>query len=304
MPTVTVIIPTIGRPGYIADTVRSVLAQDYQRLKLLISDNAPAVPTAEVLFQQQVDDARIRIITRSVRLPFSAHMNACLQAADGDLVMILSDDDQLSNGYISEQVALFAANSNVTVGFGQQVVVTEHDTGLLPARVATQPARIFDGDAFLQGTLSWTLQSNVMTYISLFARRTDLLAIGGFKAYPDGSHADNFIVWQLALRGRVAVGAHCMLYRVYASSHGLSTPFAALLAATRAYTRDCAAALRADIKCTGAPAREMLRRLRLNNLRMLLGRLRTVYSGRMSKPALVSAAISSLLYALTPTRWM
>ncbi len=304
LPTVTVVIPTIGRPKYIADTVRSVLLQDYPQLRVLISDNVPATPTAQVLRESGIDDPRIRIVARQERLPFSAHMNACLKDSDGDFVMILSDDDQLSRGYISEQVSLFTHDPKVTVGFGQQTVATETQGGLLDTQVGALPSRVLDGADFLAGSLSGSLRTGVMTYISLFARRSDLIRVGGFKLYPDGSHADNFIVWQLALAGRVALGKQVMHYRVYATSHGLSTPFSALLAATSAYTRDCAAALRKADEGQTPQEHALIRQLKLNNFRMLRSRLRTVYRQRLSMPALARAMISTLLYALTPVRWL
>lgn len=300
LPTVTLIIPTIGRPRYIGDTVRSVLAQDYPNLRVLISDNAPATPTADVLREQGIADARIRIVSRAVRLGFTEHMNACLAEADGEFAMILSDDDQLGRGYVSEMVALFERDPAVAVAFGRQRIIGEQDTGLLDPPPSPEPAQVFDGPAYLRDTLAGTLRTEVVTYISLFARRARLLEIGAFRPYADGSHADNFILFQLALGGRVALGAQRMLYRVYATSHGLGTPFSALLDATLAYSRDCAAALQAAGGVPAAQKHTMLRRLKRNNFRMLRGRIRGVYRRRDTPAMLASHVLAALRFALTP----
>ena len=77
-PLVTVIVPTIGRPDYIIDTLRSLLLQSYSPLRILISDNAPAAATAQLLEQAGISDVRLRIVTRAQRLDFSTHMNVCI----------------------------------------------------------------------------------------------------------------------------------------------------------------------------------------------------------------------------------
>jgi glycosyltransferase involved in cell wall biosynthesis len=301
-PRVTIIIPTIGRPKYIADTLRSVLAQECASFNVLISDNAPAVATADVLREQGISDARVTIVSRSTRLGFSEHMNACIAAADGEFVMILSDDDQLSRRYVAEMVEMFSADSAVTVGLGRQSIVNEHDLGLLQVDPSGQAAQTFDGLAFLKGTLAGSLSTNVVTYISLFARRADILAVGGFKNYPDGSHADNFVLFQLALRGRVVLGTQRMLYRVYATSHGLGTPFPALLEATRAYSRDCANALGAMTSVDAKDKASLTRMVKRSNAGMLRGRLRTIYVKRVSKLLLLRYFAAAVRFALTPAK--
>jgi glycosyltransferase involved in cell wall biosynthesis len=303
-PTVTVIIPTIGRPKFIVDTVRSVLAQDYSNLKVLISDNAPPIATSTVLENQGIADQRVSIVTQPTRMAFSEHMNACLALADGDFVMILSDDDQISRGYISELVGMFMSDSSIIVGFGQQAVITEYDIGLLPSQVSEKEARIFAGIDYLKGTLSGQLTSNVITNISLFARRADVLDLGGFKNYADGSHSDNFILWRLAMRGRVVVCSNRMLYRVYTSSHGLSTSFFALLDATSAYTRDCAGVLNNIAGLSRLDQVALIRLIKLSNFRLLRSRIRTIYIKRVSKFKLFFYIAAAIRFSITPTRFL
>ena len=121
-PLVTIIIPTIGRPQYLEKTVRSVLAQDYSEIEILISDNAPEVSSQDIL--GECVDEKIRFIRRDKRLPFGEHMNMCFHDAQGFFVMILSDDDLLSPTYISNMVRLFE-KEGVTVAVGAQVALGE-----------------------------------------------------------------------------------------------------------------------------------------------------------------------------------
>jgi glycosyltransferase involved in cell wall biosynthesis len=285
-PLVTVIVPTIGRPDYVVDTLRSVIAQSYDNLQILISENAPIVPTSPLLEAAGIADPRIEIVRRRTRLAFSNHMNACIADARGTFLMILSDDDQISVDYVKELVTLHQAHPEVRVGFGRQIKITENDQGLILRRHGSQATEIIEGTDFLRGSLSGTLRTGLMTYISMFVRRHDLLRVGGFRPYPDGSHSDNFIVFTLALEGKVALAPSLMYYRVYLASFGLRTPFQALLEATQAYTKDTFALL--ERQSIRHEDRDSLRTLiKAGNTSMLLGRLFHVYRRRMSLPALI-----------------
>lgn len=297
-PLVTIIIPTIGRPAFIIDTVRSVLAQDYQRLQILISDNAPSTPTAPLLAEADICDKRIETVTRPQRLGFSAHMNACIALAKGTYFMILSDDDQITPGYVSEMLGLMERNTAVTLCLGRQVRITEDDIGLIAASTPFAAQTIIAGSEFLRGTLSGTLQTQVLTYISLFARVADVLQCGGFKDYPDGSHADNFIVFNLAMSGDVALASNLMFYRVYLGSFGLRTPFPALLEATCRYTRDCAQAIRGMAAVRSDIRSDILRSLHRNNSRLLLSRIRHVYARSLPPYQLLRCVLQAVRFRM------
>ena len=281
LPVVTVIIPTIGRPDYIVDTVRSVLAQSYLHLQILISDNAPEVATKSLLRAASINDPRIEIIQHTKRLEFSDHMNKCIALSNGEYLMILSDDDQIAPSYVADMVAFMLSNNNIKICFGNQIRIDENCLGLFPVKYEQSPLKIFDGLDFLIGSLSGTLTTNIMTYVSMFVRRTDIIEVGGFRPYPDGSHADNFVVLSLALRGLVALGGGTMFYRVYLASFGLRTPFSALLSATNAYTNEALALTsKAPIKIYQRKILDNL--IKRTNARMLLSRIRAVYRFRLS----------------------
>lgn len=278
---ISVLVPTIGRPEFIVDTIRSVLRQSFAELEILISDNAPAVATRGLLTAAGIRDGRIRIVERGTRVAFSEHMNLCLGEASGEFFMILSDDDQIAPTYIEDALQLVRAQPDVTVVLGRQHRVSGSDRGLFQ-REALGSLQVLSGERYLQGILDGTLVTGVLTQISMFARRLQALACGGFASYPDGSHADNRLLFALALQGSVALMPTPMYYRVYAQSFGLSTPYPALLEATRAYQRDQAALLAGTPALSPRARRLMLRSARISNFRLLAYRLLTIYRHRMS----------------------
>jgi glycosyltransferase involved in cell wall biosynthesis len=295
LPLVTVIVPTIGRPAFIVDTIRSILAQTYTNIEVLISDNVPSEPTADLLIAADIRDTRIKILRQTARLEFSAHMNKCLAEALGTYVIIVSDDDQISSNYIANMVRLMESDMDIKVCMGKQIQINEHDRGLQQQDQLSDQIQIIEGLDFLTGTLDRTLNTGLLTYISMFVRRQEILSIGGFKSYPDGSHADNFIIFSLALTGKVAISSSLMFYRIYLASSGLRTPFSALLEATEAYTRDTRIALRgANI---AVERRNRLQALvHAANSRMLFSRIRNVYRHSQGPLALIAFVAHALQF--------
>lgn len=300
-PLVTVIVPTVGRPDYIVDTIRSILAQTYANIQILFSDNAPDMGTARLLDAAGISDERIYIVTRPERLGSSVHFNACIADARGTYVMILSDDDQITPGYVEEMVHVMQSRPEVIVCLGRQIKITGNDRGVMPNSLSDSPQTILDGVVFLKGSLSGELRTDVLTYISFFARRNDVLRVGGLGVYPDGSHAENILIFNLALCGHVALLRNLMFYRVYLASTGLSTPFSALLEATKAYTRDCVHLLRKSPAINDFDKTSILRSLKSNNVWLLLSRIRRVYWQRLSAAAIVVCLLQVARFRLTWT---
>lgn len=275
---VSVIVPTIGRPKFIKNAIDSIIAQDYENLEILISDNCPAVPTSEYLGQEL--DPRIKIITRAVRIESSEHMNICLAAASGEYVMILSDDDIIGKNYVSSMMSLFEAN-NVIVALGTQESITENDA-LVKESLQLPEFEIVDGRIYIDEVLSGRKKSPVLTYFSLFARRSDVIQTGGFQHYPDGSHADNCLFYSLAINGSVGISNAWMGYRVYPTSSGLSTPFQKLYLATYMYDKSMCSMVFKNKKISLWNKLRLRILFKLSGRDLLNSRLKNIYKPKIS----------------------
>jgi glycosyltransferase involved in cell wall biosynthesis len=86
-PIFTVIVPTYERPGLLAQTVQSVLAQTVEDFECLVVDDASPHPAAVP------DDPRVRLLRMSTNKGEPAARNAGLAAARGRYVTFLDDDD-------------------------------------------------------------------------------------------------------------------------------------------------------------------------------------------------------------------
>lgn len=296
-PLITVFVPWIGREAFIERTLACLLQQDYPNLEILLSDNSLS-PAARVILARLKDDPRVRIIDRSTkRLSAAEHYDACLRDARGEFVMILSDDDLIEPKYVSSMYEAFVLDPAVRVCVGEQIAIGEHDRHLPPE---TEAARItvYDGVSFFIQRLINPRKLPIITYMSLFGRRADMLE-HPYRNYPDGSNSDNYMMLALALSGKVAVSTRKLHYRIYASSAGLSTSFGKLLTSCALFECDAATLLRKNRARVGRRAELTLRALlHVRNSTLMTRRLLSLYRKRLSVAEFLSCLGRLSLYTL------
>ena len=297
-PLVTVAVPTIGRPDYFQYAVKSILSQTYWNLQVLISDNAPSVPSAELLLNSSIEDRRIEIVTRPIRLGFVEHMNLCIRDARGSYFTILSDDDQISSGYIEEMVWLMESNPSLSVSFGPQVMITEDERGLIPCPMLDKQRRIVEGRDYIQGFFMGQLNRDILTNFSFFTSTCLLRELGGFPCYPCGAHIDNLIVVKLALHGDVGFGINQFFYRVYNASTGMSMEIEDLVDASIAYTCDVQHLLLTSSRYSQADIKKLTRMLVKSNTLLLASRLRRIYVFRIGLPRILKSLVRLVLFSV------
>lgn len=90
-PLVSVIIPTHNREDLLGRAIRSVLAQSYRELELIVVDDASTDGTREVV--AAFDDPRLHYLRREQGGSAAAARNAGLAIAKGELIAFQDDDD-------------------------------------------------------------------------------------------------------------------------------------------------------------------------------------------------------------------
>ena len=108
-PKITVIIPTRERCDVLGKTLKTVLAQDYEHLEVIVSDNHSADHTRDVV--GQFNDSRLRYVNPGRRLNMSHHWEFALTHVDGGWLTILGDDDGLLPGALTKVSSMVRANS-------------------------------------------------------------------------------------------------------------------------------------------------------------------------------------------------
>jgi hypothetical protein len=103
-PKVTVLIPTRERAEVLVHALRTVTAQDYENLEIIVSDNASQDATREVV--HAVRDPRVRYINTDTRVSMTDNWEFALDHVRGDWCTIIGDDDGLMPNAIANLVAI------------------------------------------------------------------------------------------------------------------------------------------------------------------------------------------------------
>lgn len=93
MPAITVIIPTRERADVLEKALSTVVAQNYERLHIIVSDNCSNDGTADVV--SSFHDSRIRYVRTQTRLSMADNYEAALTHAPASWVGFMGDDDGL-----------------------------------------------------------------------------------------------------------------------------------------------------------------------------------------------------------------
>src|SRR4051812_10893238 len=86
-PMFSVIVPTYGRPAFLADALASVLGQTFDDFECIVVDDASPEPVSVP------SDSRIRVVTRDANGGPPAARNTGIAVARGRYVAFLDDDD-------------------------------------------------------------------------------------------------------------------------------------------------------------------------------------------------------------------
>ena len=76
-PLVSVCIPAYNNEGTIEETVRSVLAQTYNNLELVVVDDCSTDRTAALA--EAFTDARVRVVRNEKNLGMAGNWNKCIE---------------------------------------------------------------------------------------------------------------------------------------------------------------------------------------------------------------------------------
>lgn len=94
-PLVTIAVPTYNRPDQLREAVASALDQSYSNVEVLIGDNA-ASETVRAWSQSVAErDSRLRYQSYASNLGMAGNWNALADRAQGELFLLLADDDRL-----------------------------------------------------------------------------------------------------------------------------------------------------------------------------------------------------------------
>ena len=127
MKLVSVIVPTYNIEEYIAETIKSVLAQTYSHFELLIIDDES--PDRSVEICRQFNDPRIRIISQKNR-GLAGARNTGIRHAQGEYIALLDGDDIWLPEKLASHVQHLESNPDVGVSFSRSEFIDAQGNSL------------------------------------------------------------------------------------------------------------------------------------------------------------------------------
>lgn len=183
-PLVSILIPTHNRPEYFELALKSALAQDYENIEIIISDNSDDEIT-QTLIAPYLDKYPYICYSRVPGYAVMDNFNNCLELAEGEYINFLMDDDLFHPEKIKRMMAYMLTQPNVglVTSFRQLI---DGEGNFLSQIPGTE--RLFNVETIVRGiSLGDTILTNGNNMVgepttALF-RRTDIGA--RFGAYLD-----------------------------------------------------------------------------------------------------------------------
>lgn len=107
---ISVLMLTYNRENLVSRAIESILAQTYKDFEFIIIDNGSSDKSGDIADEYAKKDKRIRVIHRS-RGTISAGRNTALDAANGDYIAFIDDDDWTEPDYLEFLLNLIIENN-------------------------------------------------------------------------------------------------------------------------------------------------------------------------------------------------
>jgi glycosyltransferase involved in cell wall biosynthesis len=148
MTLVSICIPTYNGERWIGQSLNSALAQTYERIEVLVADNASTDRTLAVVRERA--DERVRIVPNPFNKGAVANHNHCVELARGKLIKFLHQDDRLYPDCVERMAAVFEEQRAVGLVFSRRDIDVEDPSDPEAARWKAEHSDLHTGFSGLQ----------------------------------------------------------------------------------------------------------------------------------------------------------
>lgn len=131
-PLISVVIPTLRRPGLLLRALTSVFAQTYSPTEVIVVVDGPDEATVAAL--KQIRDPRLKVIVNERSLTAAGARNAGVAIASGEWIAFLDDDDEWLSCKLEKQMA-FARDTGAEFVLCLSRVITPVATYVWPETI-------------------------------------------------------------------------------------------------------------------------------------------------------------------------
>ncbi|MFC2039097.1 glycosyltransferase [Chloroflexota bacterium] len=124
-PLVSVCLPTYNVEKTVENTLRSILAQTYKNMEIIVVDNVSTDNTLNII--RELKDSRIKTFSNEENLGGEGNWSRCIELANGDYIAIFHADDLYMPNIVEKQVRAFQDNPNIGAVFTLANLINEKD---------------------------------------------------------------------------------------------------------------------------------------------------------------------------------
>ena len=111
---VSVVIPTHNRSDLLPRAIKSVQAQTYEDLEIIVVSDGSTDDTSSIVNEIMVEDSRVKFVEYHPAQGGNVARNKGIEAATGEVVAFLDDDDEWLPEKIQKQLSVM--NSDIEIG--------------------------------------------------------------------------------------------------------------------------------------------------------------------------------------------
>jgi glycosyltransferase involved in cell wall biosynthesis len=213
-PLVSICVLTRNRAALLQESLRTICAQKYSPVEIVIGDNASTDATERICRDLAENDPRIRYLRQRTDIGIYGNHNACIEASRGPFVCLFHDDDLYDPTIVEEYVGVLQAHPAVGVVCADWHLVD--DAGHLVGLRSFGATRMMPGERYIEQTLRSGRSSIALS--GAMIRREALGDLRFTEGGPIGF--EDFVLWcTLAERWAVGhVGRVLWSYRLHGGS--------------------------------------------------------------------------------------
>ena len=181
---------------FFREALDSILSQTYKDFELIIVNDASPEDLDSIV--KSYSDFRIRYYVNEENIggkDLVAQWNHCLEYANGEYVILASDDDIYTPLYLEKMDELVNKYPEVNVLRPRVQYINEFDEVIYTEKALTEKMTMLQ---YIEAWVSTKVGSGIPFYLF---KRAELLKIGGFANYPLGWFSDDATVIELAKNG-------------------------------------------------------------------------------------------------------
>lgn len=170
---VDVAIPVYERSTFVAEAVRSVLAQTRGDWRLTVSEDGPGNAAVRAAVEPFLDDPRISHVTTGTRVGLAAHKTRLIRTGSAPYVAILDDDDLWDEDWLARRVEFLERHPECGFVFSEHLDIDDGGT-VIGETPFLFPEGVLSRETFMRTCM----QRNVVGTPTMLVRRTAYEACG------------------------------------------------------------------------------------------------------------------------------